>query len=114
MSLCFDPSSLSKTSDFVVFTPAQAREARPLAIIIDLIDEHAISPDFDCRAISPISECSQSSDDTSRSRLPYPCFTSSLTPALNRAPEPESCPIAALNRARTDPFYFFESVSRRP
>ncbi|KAJ7139679.1 hypothetical protein C8R44DRAFT_867799 [Mycena epipterygia] len=68
MSVCFDPSLLSKIPDFVVCTPAQARKARPLAVIIDLIDEHAISPDFDCRAISPISECSQSTDDTSRSR----------------------------------------------
>ncbi|KAJ6574656.1 hypothetical protein B0H19DRAFT_607110 [Mycena capillaripes] len=79
MDLCFDSCSVM-TQDAYACAPATERKARPAGIILDQnpilaydqqspVDAQAVSPDFDSRPISPVSDsdCSeslQSTDDT--------------------------------------------------
>ncbi|KAJ6604374.1 hypothetical protein DFH09DRAFT_1442856 [Mycena vulgaris] len=61
MTPCFDSSVLSSvtnTQDFHACASPQARKPRPIGLLIDhrpSIDTNAVSPDFDCRSISPVS-----------------------------------------------------------
>ncbi|KAJ7693595.1 hypothetical protein B0H17DRAFT_489495 [Mycena rosella] len=96
MTICYDsfsvPSSLAKTQDFDACAPAQARKARPLGLIISHIDSNAVSPDFDCRSISPVSDGSespQSSDDgtASSSIVGFGRKRHSILPTLSPFPD---------------------------
>ncbi|KAJ7480195.1 hypothetical protein B0H11DRAFT_1273284 [Mycena galericulata] len=81
MSLALDISlfsSFTQTQDFVVRAPVKARKTRPVGIVFDKsltiaqnhnLDSNGVSPDFDSRPISPVSESSQSSDDTANSTI---------------------------------------------